>query len=123
MFIDLVYFTTRVQDRSNASATRTTHVWHVRHECTQVKNFDFDNNTSENIFSHTYINYIVNERLQGEEKFHSKNYLLEMPYSHAKMRLKSAPQKLNFVMERAISKSYTLDCCCKYPFTFPHGYA
>ena len=88
-----------------------------------MKNFDFDNNTSENIFSHTYINYIVNERLQGEEKFHSKNYLLEMPYSHAKMRLKSAPQKLNFVMERAISKSYTLDCCCKYPFTFPHGYA
>ena len=33
------------------------------------------------------------ERLQGEERFHSKNYLLEMPCCHAKMRLKSAPQR------------------------------
>ena len=69
------------------------------HECytndtsaTQVKNFDFDNDTSENIFSHPYISFIANERLQGEEQFHSKNYLLEMNRSHAKMCLKSAPQ-------------------------------
>ena len=122
MFIDLAYFTTRVQDRSNASAIRTAQMGHGRHECTRVQNFDFDKKTSENKFSHTYINYIVNERLQVEKKFHSKNYLLEMPYSHAKMRLRCAPQKLNFVMERAMSKSYTLDCCCKYPFTFPHSY-
>ena len=63
------------------------------------------------------------ERLQGEEQFHSKNYLLEMPRSHAKMRLKSAPQKLNFLMAKAISKSFTLDCSCKCPCTFPHSYA
>ena len=44
------------------------------------------------------------ERLQGEEQFHSKNYLLEMSSFHAKMRLKSAPQKLNFLMEKAIKK-------------------
>ena len=42
------------------------------------------------------------ERLQGEEQFHSKNYLLEMLHSHEKMRLKSAPQKLNFVISKAI---------------------
>ena len=60
---------------------------------TRVKNFDFDNHTSENTFLHPYIIYIANKRLQGEEKFHSKNYLLEMARSHAKMRLKSAPQK------------------------------
>ena len=53
---------------------------------------------------------MANERLQGEEQFHSKNYLLEMSHSHAKMRLKSAPKNLNFVMAKAISKSYTLDC-------------
>ena len=52
---------------------------------------------------------MTSERLQGEEQFHSKNYLLEMPRSHAKMRLKSAPQKLNFLMAKDISKSYTLD--------------
>ena len=34
---------------------------------TRMKNSDFDNDTSENIFSHPYISYIANERLQGEE--------------------------------------------------------
>ena len=36
------------------------------------------------------------------EQFLSKNYFLEMPSSHAKMLLKSEPQKLNFVMTKAI---------------------
>ena len=52
---------------------------------------------------------MASERLQREELFHSQNYLLEMPRSHAKIRLKSAPQKLNFLMAKDISKSYTLD--------------
>ena len=80
-----------------------------RHECdtndtraTRVKNFDFDNNTSQNMFSHPYVSYMTNERLQGEEQFHSKNYFSEMPHSYAKNHLKSAPQKLNFVMEKGI---------------------
>ena len=30
------------------------------------------------------------------------NYLLEIPRSHAKMRLKSTPQKLNLSMAKAI---------------------
>ena len=64
-----------------------------------------------------------NERLQGEEQFYSKNYLLEMYRSHGKMGLKSAPQRLNLVIIKAISKSYTLDCSCKYPYTFPHSNA
>ena len=38
----------------------------------QVKNFDFDNYMSENIFSHSYIYYMASERLQGEEQSHSK---------------------------------------------------
>ena len=95
---------TRVQHKSNTSATQTTRVQH--------ENFDFDNNTNKNIFSLPYIYYMASERLQGEEQFHSKNYTLEMPRSHIKMRLKSAPQKLNFLMEKDISKSYTLDCSC-----------
>ena len=90
-----------------------------RHECytndmsaTQVKNFDFDNNSNKNKFSHPYIHYIASERLQGEEQFHFKTYLLEMPRSHAKVCLKSAPQKLNLLIAKDISKSYTLDCSC-----------
>ena len=69
---------------------------------TRVRSFGFDNDTSENIFSHTYIRYMANERLKGEEQFNSKNCLLEMPCSHAKMHLKSALQKLNFVIAKAI---------------------
>ena len=117
-------------DTSDTNATRVRHERHERHErymnntsATQKKKFDFDNDTSKNIFSRPYIYYMASERLQGEEQFHSRNYLLEMPLSHAKMRLKSAPQKLNFLMAKAISKSCTLDCSCKCPCTFPHSYA
>ena len=54
----------RVQHEYGTSVTRTT----------RVKNVDFDNKTSENIFSHPYISYMPNERLQGEKQIHSKNY-------------------------------------------------
>ena len=63
--------------KCNTSATRTTR---VRHECytndtsaTREKDFDFDDDTSKNIFSHPYIYYLTSERLQGEEQFYSKN--------------------------------------------------
>ena len=42
------------------------------------------------------------EILHEEEQFLSKKYLLEMTLSHAKMRLKSAPEKLNIVMAKGI---------------------
>ena len=54
-----------------------------------------------------------NERLQEEELLLSKNHVLEVPPSHAKMRLKSAPQKVNFLMAKSIQKSYTLNCSHK----------
>ena len=88
-----------------------------------MENFDFDKGTSKTIFSNSYIYSMVSERLQGEQQFHSRNCLLEMPRFHAKTRLKSAPQKLNFLMAKAISKRCTLDCSCKYPCTFPQNYA
>ena len=79
------------------------------HECytndmsaTRVKKIHFDNDTSKNIFSYHYIYYMANERLQGQEQFHSKNCLLEMSRFDAKICLKSVPQKLNFLMEKAI---------------------
>ena len=75
---------------------------------TPVKKFSFDNYTSKNIFSHPYIYYMASERIQAEKQFHSNNYLSEMSRSPAKMRLKSTPQKLNFLIAEAISKSYTL---------------
>ena len=75
-----------MQHKCNKGATQTTNVRHER------KIFDFDSDRSKNIFLHSHIYYMACERLQGEEQFHSKNYLLEMPCFHAKMRLKCAPQ-------------------------------
>ena len=46
-----------------------------------------------------------------------------MPVPNAKMRLISAPQKLDFVMGEAVSKSHIPDCSSKYPCLFPHSYA
>ena len=59
-----------MNDTSAIWTMRERHVW---------KNFDFGNDTRENIFSHPYISYIANERLQREERFYSQNQLLEMP--------------------------------------------
>ena len=102
----------------------------MQHDCntndtsaTRVENFDFDNDTSKNISLHHYIYYMASERLQGVEKFHSKNCLLEISRFHAKIHLKSAPQKPNFLMKKAISKSCTLDLSSKCPCTFSHNYA
>ena len=78
-----------------------------------MKNFDFDHETSENTFLQSYISYITNEGLQGEEQFHFKNYLLEMSRSHVNMHLKIAPEKLDFVMTKTLTKGYTLDSSCK----------
>ena len=36
--------------------------------------------------------------------------------------LKSEPRKLKFVMAKAVSKSYTLDCTYKCPCTFSRSY-
>ena len=97
---DLAYFATLVPDTNYTSATR-------------MKNFDIENGTSESMLAHPCPYFMASKRLQGEEQFHSNNYILEMPCSHAKMCLKSASQKLNFVIAKAISKSYTLDCSSK----------
>ena len=46
-----------------------------------------------------------------------------VPPSHAKMCLKSAPQKLNFLMAKGMQKCYTLTCSLKCPCAFLHSYA
>ena len=96
----------------DTGATRTIRAQHMNLLTTRLKTF-----------SNPYISSTANERLKGEGRLHLKNYLLEMPRSHAKMRLQKPPQKLNFVTTKGISKSYTLDCCCKCPSTFLHNYA
>ena len=95
---------------------------HERHECdtsvTRVQLEQHQCDTSEKI--------LILITAQVKIYFHipRKGVLpLEMPHSYTKMRLKSAPQKLDFVIVKTISKSYRLDCSCKFPCTFPHSYA
>ena len=66
-----------MRHKCDTSATRAIRVRHDRQQWDTSENFDFDNDMSENIFSHPYIYYKASERLQGQEPFHSKNYLLE----------------------------------------------
>ena len=46
-----------------------------------------------------------------------------MPTSHAKMHLKSARQRLDFLMAKVIQKSYSLNCSHKCSCTFLHSFA
>ena len=90
-------------DMSETQATQARHEYYTNDtSAKRVKNFDFDNDTSKNIFTPLYLLY---GKEQGEEQFNSKNYLLKMSRFHAKMRLKNALQKLNILLEKAISKS------------------
>ena len=58
----------------NPSVRLERHEWDTNDtSATKVKNFDLDNETSENIFWHPYIGYMANERLQDKEQFDSKN--------------------------------------------------
>ena len=50
--------------------------WHE--SATRVKNFDFDNDMSENIFSHPMLATYQMKGYKEKEQFHSKNYVLEM---------------------------------------------
>ena len=66
---------TRARQECDTNDTSATRMRYQRHECdhecytnntsaTRVKKISFDNDTSENIFSHPYISYIANKRLQ-----------------------------------------------------------
>ena len=94
---------------SDTSATQTTKVWHEWKILILIT-------TEVKTFSHAYIYYMASER---KEQFRSKNYLFEMPRFYAKIRSKRAPQKLNILMAKAISKSCTLDCLLQIPLHVP----
>ena len=81
---------TRTRKEGHECNTSATQVLNGDTSATRVKNFDFDNDTSKNLFSHPYIYYMAREGLQGEEQFHFKSFLLEMRRSYAKMCLKTA---------------------------------
>ena len=112
------------------------HERHERHECNtnaiqtarvqdereEFKNFDFDKTHVT-----TYFQISILTIWQMKHYKERDNFILRITFSKClvpmpKLHLKSASQKLNFVMTKAISKSYPLDCSCKYPCTFQHIY-
>ena len=113
--------TTRVRHKRHMNDTSAIRALHKRHEwkililiTTRVKTY----------FHNPAFTIRQVKDYKERSNFNSKNYLFEMPCSHAKVRLKSATQKLNFVMAFIhYIVLYTLDCSCKWPCTFPHSYA
>ena len=97
------------------NATRTTR---VQHECdtsdtsaTRVRNLILITTRVKTYF-HTSI------LAMGQMKdYKEKNFILRTTF------WKCAPQELNFVIAKVISKGYTLECSCKCSCTFLHSYA
>ena len=119
--MDLVQSTTRLPDTSNTNTTRATQVQHERNttdrSVTQVKSLDFDNGTSENIFTQPYV---ANNHYKERKNIILKTTIWKCPVPILK---KNAPEKLNVVMAKVILKTYELSYSCKSFCTFPHSYA
>ena len=100
----------------NTSAKRTTRVWHKRKILILIT-------TRVKIYFHTLI-FTIWQVNDYEER---NNFILTTTFGntsfHAKMCLKIAPQKLNFLMAKAMSESCLLDCSRKRSCMFQHSYA
>ena len=68
---------------------------HKWHECDtgeiQVLQERHKCDTNENIFSHRYVAYVPNDRLQVKEKFHSR----ELPFENASHPCQNVFQKVH----------------------------
>ena len=75
---DLIYFTTRVKRNDRMTGER--HEWKILILITaRVKTY-----------FHKRISYMANKRLQGEEQFHFKKYLLEISFGNASFPCQNA---------------------------------
>ena len=114
--MDLDTITRREWNKSGTSATLVGRQMDTKDTGEErLKNFHFDNGTSENIFTTLLAIWQMTD--------YNKNYFLEMPRSHAKMRSKSAPQKLNFVIAKVVSKNFIHKISYKCPCTFKNSHA
>ena len=122
------------QHECDTSETRVIHEWH---ECdtsaTRVLHEQHQCYASEKILVlitirvKRYFHIPTFTIWQVKDYKERNNFILSITFKNAsfscQMRLKIAPQKLNFVMVKTILKSYSLNCRCKFPWTFPHSYA
>ena len=114
--MDLDTITRREWNKSGTSATLVGRQLDTKDTGEErLKNFHFDNGTSENIFTTLLAIWQMTD--------YNKNYFLEMPRSHAKMRSKNAPQKLNFVIAKVVSKNFIHKISYKCPCTFKNSHA
>ena len=88
---------------------------------TRVRNFDFDNDTSEYILSHPYISYMANERLQREEQ---EEFCMKKRFSNI-FKTKNVT-KLNKVIlkscYRILQESIFLISCIIFEGKYSSGY-
>ena len=119
MNCDLVYFTTtQVRDMNDTSATRVRQEWY---EATRVlqewKNLILITGRVKSYF-HTPILAIW----LMKDYMEKNNFSLRTAFWKCIVPMpKCTPQKLNFVIAKVISRSYTLECSCNCLCTFPHS--
>ena len=92
---DLVYFTTQVRHERYTKDT----------SATRVKNFDFDNDTSENIFSYPKISYIANVRLSLIARRRTISFS-ELLFRNASFSCQNAFEKCTSKSELCNGKAY-----------------
>ena len=121
---------TRVKQVRHECNTSALLVLHERHECdtsatqmTRVKKLLILITTGVKTCFHIPIFTIW----QVKDYKERNNFILSTTFKNASFayqnKFEKCPQKLEFVMVRAISKSYTLDCSCKSPCALPHSCA
>ena len=108
---------TRVRDECYTNDTSVTWVLHKRHECDTSEKLLILITARIKTYFHIHIFTIWQEKDYKERN----NFILSTTFRNASFPCQN--EKLEFLMVRAISKSYTLDCSCKFPCAFPHSYA
>ena len=129
-------------DTSGTSATRAARMWHERHECnssetgvrtsaTRVLHKRHECNTSRKILIlittrvKTYFYFPIFIIWQVKDYKERNNFILSAAFGNASFPCQNAFEncatKTELCTVKAIKKTYTLDCSCKFPCTFPHN--
>ena len=121
--------TARVQHECDTSDTSATRVLHVRRECdTSTTRTTRERHKREFLILittrvKTYFHIPILAVWQMKDYKERINFILRNTSFPCQNAFEKCITKMNFVMAKAISKSYTLHCRCKCPYTFPHSYA
>ena len=68
-----LFYNKSVRHKQHECNTSETQAKQMRYDWDTSESCDFNNDASQDVFSHPYINYMANEILKKERQFHPKN--------------------------------------------------